>query len=151
MKNYQLWGWGLGLCVFAGLAQGQGATARVKLDLEVKSSARGKAWTLTFTGDDQANCAFIPTTLALAAPQASGQIGIPKPPMGSIGFETVSGPCKKFPGPSVGEITFVVGNRLPSVEPGYYALSIDGRLMEKLVLLDGKGKPALIDPNDVPQ
>lgn len=149
MKTYQLWG--LGLCLFGGLAHGKGATDRLKLELEVNSTGGGKKITLTFTGDDQANCALIPVTVALAAPLASGQIGIPKPPMGSIGFETISGPCKKFPAPSVGEITFVVGESLPSVKPGYYALAIDGRLMEKLVLLDGKGKPTLIDPNDVPQ
>ncbi len=149
MNNYQRWAMALSLA--GGLAYGEGATSRVKLDLEVKTRDRGKTFTIEFTGDDQANCLFLPKAVSLAAPIASGQIGIPTPPMGNISFDTLSGPCKKFPAPSQGEITFVIGDLLPSVTAGYYMLAIDGQRADKIVLLDRLGKPSLIDPSDIPQ
>jgi hypothetical protein len=119
--------------------------------LEVKTNDQGKTFTLTFIVNDQENCLLTPKTVALAAPMRSAQIGIPTPPMGRVGFETNRAPCKIFPGPSRGEITFVFGNSLPSVKAGYYVLFIDGQTMGKILLIDSKGNPSLIEPNAIPQ
>jgi hypothetical protein len=151
MKLLQMIGIALGLFFMNAPAHGEGATSKESLDLEIKTNDQGKTFTVTFGVNDEDHCLLTPKTVALAAPMGSAQLGIPTPPMGRIGFETVRGPCKRFPGPSRGEITFVFGNKLPSVKAGYYVLFIDGQMMGKIVLIDSKGNPSLIEPNAIPQ
>jgi hypothetical protein len=137
--------------VWSGAAFAGGATENENLTLSASSDTKTKTIQLEFTADDQANCPYNNIVFTVKNPKPRGGIGIPTPALGSIELETVTGPCKRFPGKSRGKVSLVVGDELPQIRGGYWAVRIDGKIQSKLLEVDSDAEVRLIDPSDLPQ
>lgn len=97
-------------------------------------------------------CGRKTSALELRVPQQRTQIGIPTPAIGVISFETkltANTLCLQAFGPHRGGVTLELGDAIPAIGNGYYALKIDGISYGYVVVADGEA--SLIGKNELPQ
>lgn len=97
-------------------------------------------------------CGRKTTELKITEPKSAPGMGIPRPALGLVSFKTAlksNTMCMMAFGPHRGGLTLAIGDAMPALAPGYYALEIDGKNYGYLLVSEDGAE--LLSSSQLPQ